>query len=269
MLKPSKKTFYILIACILFVITLAIAKSQTSKNFGPIALETSSNDSEEIANTDDYNNEVVNPTNVNTQTKTFTEADGNLTESFSKGLFSKYYSGTESTGLSDIDSQALVNEAVGAYSSIGLGNAPQYIISDLKIVKSNEANIRNFANTFVKDEEACLAKIKIVAQTTEDPIEIGSLYKKCAENFITIPIIQEMNEYYLNLVNNYYLIGEKMASLEAAKSDPLKALVLFKEIGVLNTAKVPYYKNISNIIKNSGIIFSNTEPGKPWLSIPN
>lgn len=60
-------------------------------------------------------------------------------------------------------------------------------------------------------------------------------------------------------------MGEKIYSLEAAKADPLKALVIMKEIGVLENNRVVLYTNISFLIKKSGIIFSNEEPGKAWV----
>ncbi|MEI7513067.1 MAG: hypothetical protein WCJ74_00400 [bacterium] len=265
MYQPTKKTLYILIACILFLAMLVIAKNQTDKNFGPISLETSSNNDEEIINTEDYNFVTGETDNSETQINNPIEANENLTESFSKNLFAKYYSGAGDVGLTDTDSQAFVDEAVSAYASISLGNAPQYVLSDLKIVKSTEANLRNFANTFAVKEASCLENIKRVAIGTEDPVQTGSLYKKCATDFVEIPIIQAMNEYYLNLVNVYYSMGEKIISLEEAKSDPLKALVLMKEISDLDNQKITYYQNISNLIINSGIIFNNEEPGKAWV----
>jgi hypothetical protein len=265
MLKPTKKTFYILIACILFLTMLIVAKNQTDKKFGPLALDTISNNSEDIVNTDDYNFVTGQTNNSISQTNDLSSVEGNLTESFSKNLFAKYYSGSDGAGLSETDSQALIDEAVGAYASIGLGEAPQYTLSDLKIVKSTEANLKNFANTFALKEDACLTNMRNVASGTEDPVQTGSLYKKCATDFVTIPIVQEINEDYLNLVNNYYLIGEKIIALETAKTDPLKAIVLMREIGELDIQKTTYYQNISNLIINSGIIFNNTEPGKIWV----
>jgi hypothetical protein len=265
MQKPTKKTLYILIACILFLAMLVIAKNQTDKSFGPLALDTSSNNSEDIVNTEDYNYVTGQTDNSESQITDLSGAEGNLTESFSKSLFAKYYSGAESGGLSDTDSQALINEAVSAYASISLGTAPEYTLSDLKIVKSTETNLRNFANTFVTKEASCLSTMQKVAQATEDPIQTGSLYKKCASDFIAIPIIQEINANYLGLVNNYYLMGEKIISLEGAKSDPLKAIVIMREIGELDNQKITYYQNISNLIIKSGIIFNNAEPGKAWV----
>lgn len=260
--QPTKKTLYILIACILSLTAITIAKTQTDKLSGLVALETSS--STPVVNTDQNLEELVTPSNNQTDGSA-NVTDENLTESFSKSFFAKYYSTNEGAGLTDTDSQALINEAVDAFKTVDLGNSPHYTFQDLKIVKTNEQNLRNFANTFATTEKACLTQVQSVAQSTQDPIQSGNLYKKCAEDFVKIPIVQEINQYYLDLLNTFYLIGEKIYSLEAAKSDPLKALVIIKELGVLDDDRTVIYQNISNLIIKSGIIFSNEEPGKVWV----
>lgn len=258
---PTKKTLYILIACIISLVSIFISKNISEKTISLIALETGTS-SKELSNTDEISF-VTGQTNI--QKTNILGSEGNLTESFAQGVFSKYYTNTGDTGLNQTDSLSLINDAVTAYSSVSLDNAPKYSIQDLKIVATNDSNIRNFSNSFAVKEESCLKNIQITAKKTEDPIQTGDLYKNCANTLLTIPIVQEINSNYLDLVNNYYLTGEKIFSLEASKSDPLKAIITMKEIGELDTQKKTYYQNISSFIKRSGIIFSNEEPGKIWL----
>jgi len=262
MQKPTKKTLYILISCILFLLMIIVAKNQTVKTTNLLSLETSSNEPTETSN--ESLEGLVTGGNTPQNNRT-TIGDENITESFSKSLFAKYYSTGEGAELNNTDSQDLINQAVESFKTVGLENTTHYSFQDLKIVKSNEQNLRDFANTFAVKEEVCLANVRKVAQGTEDPIQTGNLYKKCASDFVAIPITQEINKSYLNLINTYYLMGEKIYSLEAAKSDPLKALIIMKEIGQIDTEKTNEYQNISNLIVKSGIIFSNEEPGKAWV----
>ncbi len=264
MYAPTKKTLYILIACILFLSLISFAKIQTEKNKAPLALETSSGDSSQ-ENSQNLE-ELFGDNNTETGGGTLVAStEENLTESFSKSFFAKYYTINDGGEISDTDGQALVDEATNAFKTLNLGNVTHYSFQDLKIVKSNEQNLRNFANTYVTKENTCLTNIQKVAKETQDPIQTGTLYKKCAETLIQIPITQEINEEYLNLINTYYLIGEKTYSLEGAKSDPLKALLLMKEIGNLDDQKNISYQKISSLIQKSGIIFSNDEPGRAWV----
>ena len=262
MYKPTKKTLYILIACVLSLILVVVAKNQTTKNNAPLSLNTSTGTSSE--NTNDTNLDYT-PGQSETSTSTQIDPNENITENFSKGLMAKYMSTNNGDSLSTIDTQDLVNQAVSEYNSIDLGNTPHYAFSDLKIVRTNEQNIRNFANTFANVESECLANVRRVATTTEDPIKSGQLYEKCAEEFVKIPIVQEMNSSYLNLINAYYLIGEKTILLKDGDRDPLKALAIIKVMGPINDIKVSAYQDISTFIIGSGIIFSNTEPGRAWV----
>jgi len=259
---PTKKTLYILIACILSLVIISIAKNQTTQKYGLIALETSSSTSEMLTNQADV--DLVTPSN-NPSSENIIAEDENLTDSFSKSLFAKYYSTGDGSGLNEADGQDLVNQAVDAFKIVSLGNTAHFGYQDLKIVKSTDQNLRAFANNFAIKEEACLASVRKVAQGTQDPLQTGSLYKKCANDFVKISITQEINQSYLNLLNEYYLMGEKISSLEPAKADPLRALVIMKEIGSLDSERMVSYQNISNIIRKSGIIFSNEEPGKAWV----
>ena len=260
--QPTKKTLYILIACILSLTAITIAKTQTDKLSGLVTLETSS--STPVENTDQNLEDLVTPSDNQTN-GIANVTDENLTESFSKSFFAKYYNTNDGSGLADTDSQALINEAVDAFKTVDLGSSAHYSFQDLKIAKTNDQNLRNFANNFATIEKACLAQVQSVAQSTEDPIRTGNLYKKCAEDLVKIPIVQEINQNYLNLLNTFYLMGEKIYSLEAAKSDPLKALIIIKELGTLDDDRTVIYQNISNLIIKSGIIFTNEEPGRAWV----
>lgn len=264
MQKPTKKSMYILIACILFLIIIFVAKSQTTKMSGLLNLETSSSTDSENINTEDWNF-ITGQTNDTAQASSSISGGETMTENFSRSLFAKYISTNEGAELTAEDSQALINEAVNSYATVGLGNTSHFTYQDLIIVKSTEANLRYFANTFVTKEDVCMNDIKRVAESTEDPAKTGAQHIKCANDFVKIPITQEISERYLNLINAFYSSGQKIASLEGAKDDPLKALVIIKEIGTLDQEKVVSYQSISSLIKKSGIIFSNTEPGKAWL----
>jgi hypothetical protein len=258
MYKPTKKTLYILIACILAVSSIYIAKNQTTKTFGLVNLETSSGTSTKNLS---QNNETSTNSNVEAQTTNTTAGNENLTESFSKSLFAKYYTANGNTGINEADSQSLINEAVEAYKSLDLGNTAHYALGDLKILSSTDENLRNFINSFVTKEETCIYNVKNTAKTTEDPIKTGNLYKKCADELSKIPITQELNMPYLSLLNAHYLMGEKIYALEEAKADPLKALAIIKQISEIEQEKTALYQNISDFIKKSGIIFTTEEAG--------
>lgn len=261
--RPTKKTVYILIACIFSLAIISFVKDQTTKNQNLLTLETSSGTSAENIDSNQEDSSVI-PSADNSGGKILV-GDENLTENFSKEFFSKYYTTNGGAGLTAEDSQALTNQAVEAYKAISIENKAHFSLQDIKVVKSTDQNLKSFANTFASKEQVCITNIQKVAQATEDPIQTGNLYKKCANEFVKIPITQEINENYLNILNNLYLTGEKVYSLEAAKADPLRALVIMKEIGTLETERETLYKNISSLIIKSGIIFSNEEPGRVWL----
>jgi len=255
---PTRKTFYILLACIISLTAITYAKNLTTKDSSLLSLESSAGTNNiDFADLNSATNQLLNtPSDENFSGQ-------NLTDDFSKSFFAKYYNNGDL--LSDESAQSLISEATNAFRAVSLGDSQHYSFQNLKIVKSDEQNLKYFANTFITKESQCLDEIRKIAKTTEDPIKTGNLYKKCADMFIQIPTTQELNENYLNLVNLYYLIGVKIYSLEEAKVDPLKALVIMKEIGDLNSRKNVLYQNISNIIRKSGIIFSNEEPGNSWL----
>jgi hypothetical protein len=265
MYKPTKKSLYILIACILFLTSIVVVKNQTTETPGLVALETSSSTISENLSADELDFISGQANNDRPVLTDYTEGGANLTEDFSKGLFAKYYTTNSGEELSADDSQALVNQALESYKSIDLGSAPSFAFQDLKIVKSNEQNLRDFANTFATKEEICVGDLQKIAKTTEDPVKTGNQYKKCANEFIQIPITQEINQAYLTLVNSYYLIGEKIYALGDAKADPLKALILMRDVGTLNEEKLASYQKISDFLKKSGIIFGKDEPGGAWV----
>jgi hypothetical protein len=264
MYKPTKKTLYILIACVLSLTAIIIAKGQTASISKLIALDTSTNESINI--TDDSNSQLDETAKTQeVSTDYVTDGGANLTEDFSKGLFAKYYTANNGSELSSEDSQALVDQALESYRSINLGNTSFFALQDLKIVKSSDQNLRDFSNVFATKEETCIGELQKVAKTTEDPLKTGTLYKKCAVELSQIPITQEMNEAYLTILNSYYKMGEKLISLDSSKADPLKALVLIKDFSTIDNERVDAYKNISDLIKKSGIIFNNNEPGSAWV----
>ena len=256
---PTKKTFYILLACIISLTAISFAKNLAPKNTNLLSLDTSSS-------TGTFDEAYLNSATEQLQEQTPLDnfAGQNLTDDFSKSFFAKYYNNGEA--LDNEATQNLISEATNAFKTVNLGDTEHYSFQNLKIMKDDEQNLRTFANTFITKEAQCLDEVKNVAKSTEDPIKTGNLYKKCAETFMQIGVTTELSVNYLDLVNLYYLIGVKIYSLEAAKVDPLKALVIMKEIGSLDTSKNVLYQNISNIIKKSGIIFTNEEPGKAWLS---
>jgi hypothetical protein len=203
MQKPTKKTLYILIACILFLIIIFVAKNQTTKTPNLINLETNTDTATEKVNSEDWDF-ITGQESETAQGSSSISNNETMTENFSKSLFAKYISTNQGAELSNEDSQALISEAVNSYSTVDLGNSSHFTYQDLSIVKSTEVNLRFFANTLITKESICIANIKKVAESTEDPIKTGAQHIKCAEDFVKIPITQELAERYLNLINAFY-----------------------------------------------------------------
>jgi hypothetical protein len=259
MYAPTKKSLYILIACVLSLTVISFAKNKTDKPFGLLAVDKSATSSPKTITNEYFDFMAVTPG------QGLITSNDNITENFSRELFSKFSAINNGNDVTQVEADNLVNEAITAYKDASLGKIAHFKYSDVIIAKSNNENLKSFANSFASRDKICTAEIKKIAESTKDPLQTGNLYKSCAEEYAKIPVVVEISQAYLSLLNTNYSLGEKITELKDGDSDPIKALVVVKEMSAIDSERTASYKYISNFIKSSGIIFSNTDDGKLWL----
>lgn len=256
MQMPSKKILYVLIACIISISVIYITKRYTTPP-KQISLETSADKQAYEDQADIYSDQNI-PIDSPLENQ-------NLTQSFAKSFFIKYMANNENDLLDDESNQNLIDQAVESYGGLKLTNDNHYSFQDLKITSGSKEDIRSFANSFAAKQESCMTKTKELAEKSRDGETTGEMFKKCADEFAKIGIPEAMNMDYLDLLNIHYSMGEKLILIQNSLNDPLKILILIKDINELNTLKEKTYLRIFNFIKSSGIIFSESEPGKVWV----
>ncbi len=274
MYTPSKKIIYILVSCIISVSLIYFAQKSYQKSEQLISPEVVENNT--IKNEDTYGSElekeIQNSTEKNGSTSTpkdtTSQKPQTLTENFTQDFFSKYLQAQSGGSVDPQTKDALIASMLDKYSNpITIEN--HFDIKNITTSSSlDQDKTRQYGNSFITIEDEGVSNANKTSQNSDDPKNLaatGAQYKKLANDLSKIVTPEAIREQQLAIINNYYRLGEVLEQMSTTTSgDPVKFLFLMKEVEKSQTDKDLIYQDITTFIKNSGIIFTDNEPGSYW-----
>ena len=269
---PSRKIIYLLIACVISVSLIYIAEKATSVPKNQIALETTSTPNTDQAD-EAWNNTFGQVATSSDETpsqipiKPVADSSGSLTNTFAKDLFSRLVQTQNNNGVVDDQTNTTLSETILDDYSNSLNLKDHFTSSDIITSSTlDQDKVRQYANSFLTVEDQGLRAANALAKEDEASfVPMGNRYKQLASDLKILIVPDILSETHLSIMNNYYRLGEVLTQIPKVSSDPLKKLLLMQKVNDSQTERVQLYKNIAAFIKNSGIIFSNEEPGAYWV----
>ena len=272
MFIPSKKIIFLLIACIFSVSLLFFANKITQKN-NPVDLaiieatgtQADSSDGSDTSTNSDELIQKINELNAST-TATGKTGSSTLTDTFAKDLFSQYLQ-TQSGGATDDQTNQVLSDSILNKYSDALNTQDYFDSSDIKTSSSlDNEKIKQYANDFLTIEDRGVREANALSKDDEiSMIPMGKRYQQLASDLGNLTVPEALEETHLAIMNSYYHLGEMLVQIPTTNKDPFKKLLLLQKIPENQTERQQFYQNIESFIKNSGIIFSNDEPGRYWL----
>ena len=271
MRAPSKKIIYLLIACVISISLIYIAQKTSSTHHEQIAVEATSTTSETDPAETEWNKELeqLNKNQDNSTSSSFkisTSTSSTLTDTFAKDLFSRYLQ-HQTDGVTDNQTNQTLSESILNDYSNSLDLKDHFTSSDIITSSTlDQDKIREYANGFLTVEDRGLRAADALAKDDEASlVPVGKQYKQLATDLGNLIVPDAISDTHISIMNNYYRLGEVLAQIPKVSNDPVKKLLLMQKITDSQNERVQLYQNIEAFIKNSGIIFSNEEPGAYWV----
>lgn len=272
---PSKNIVFLFIACTLSISLIIWAKQSApiNKQINLEAVTATSTDDTTYLNPEEKSALGLGdqtPFTIKTTSTSTSKEPNTLTNSFSKDVFSKYLQAQSGGAVDSQTKDALVNSTISKYSSVQL-IPDKYTKTDLQTSSSlDNEKTKQYANLFISTEDEGLRVVEALSQNVGDDTSniplIAASYKNLAKNLSNLFVPEALAEVHLGIINNYYRLGESLLELQTSQNDPAKLLLLLKDQQSSQDERVMYYSQIATFIKNSGIIFGNSEPGRFWLA---
>lgn len=272
---PSKNVFFVLVACI-FSISIVFFAKQSSPELKQINLNVDpAANTENTDALDAYLAALPAATStfkISTSTKLSAEPK-TLTNTFVKDFFGKYLN-TQSGGAIDQSSKdSLVTSMIDQYSSAAAipNHFDQTSITTFSSLDQDK--LRKYANSFVTIEEKGIQEaqnyLKDSSGSAKNTNLAGARYKRLAGDLSVLEVPNAITQTHLDIVNNYYRLGETLIQVETAVDDPIKLVFVVKQIRESDPERQMLYTDMARFFKNSGIIFSDDEPGHYFLLMAN
>ena len=270
MRAPSKKIIYLLIACVISISLIYIAQKTSSTHSEQIAVEATSTISETDPAETEWNKELEqlnkNQNNSTSSFKISTSTSSTLTDTFAKDLFSRYLQ-NQTDGVTDDQTNQTLSESILNDYSNSLDLKDHFTSSDIMTSSTlDQDKIREYANSFLTVEDQGLRAANALAKDDEASlVPMGKQYKQLSADLGNLIVPDALSDTHLAIMNNYYQLGEILAQIPKVNNDPVKKLLLMQKITDSQNGRAQLYQNIAAFVKNSGIIFSNEEPGAYWV----
>lgn len=274
---PSKRIIYLLSFCIVLValiISLSIFLKSTIKT-SENGLTTNSTDvvvQREIntsSNQDLNNNQIpdwLETIETDSVESTYIPAEvdlSSISSQLAKTIFSNY---TEAKNTGELDETAKVQIVESALDQISY--TPNlygpYTSESIIKVEENDENIREYANTFITIliEESK----KYVAAPDNDNLEKTSyIYKTIGIRMSELHTPKSIAGIQADMANTYYVMSNLFLEIGKYKDDPVQSLLSYRTLQEVGLKQLEILGKIKNFIKQSDIIFSESEPGSALI----
>ena len=272
MYAPSKKIVYLLFSCIISLTLIYFAQKTSIENNKIISPEIVTSTSTDQQSEDIYNSklaeisqdQVITPVSSSTTPQKPQTLTDNLTQNF----FGKYLSTQSGGAIDDQSKEALVSSVVDQYANVDL--FPDHFSTKDIITTSSldKDSIKKYGNSFIKIEDDGVRQAKAISKDSDETKNlkaVGSAYKNLAINLSQLSTPDALAQIHLKIINNYYKLGEELSNIPEAVNDPVKILLIIKLLPESQPERDLLYLSISTFMKNSGILFDETEPGSYWL----
>lgn len=203
----------------------------------------------------------------------------NETELLGRELFTQYMTVRQSGKLNSTTTQSIVNNLT---SKVGENPAPVYSDKDLNIIqKATNDDLKKYANKFWEIREryknqyvkSTSAGGGGLVSTSADSVQIknlisaGILYVDMARELSELPVPQEIANLHLQIINNEQASGESLKKLSQLSTDPFVSVAGLSVYSKYSDYEDTLLKVMAGYLSESGIIFSDKEPGAGWKTL--
>ncbi len=190
----------------------------------------------------------------------------NLTESFSKNIFTQYIKYNDSGEIKDEDivnaSQDIMNTKTDLSDPTTVG--------DIRVTQSNTSNLKIYGNNLGLINKGITDGIaSLGTNTKKDKISaMSNIYLAAAQLFLQVGVPESMEDSHIEIINGYRRYSEGLVKLNQQDSDPAKALLGLSEIKDATDQIVNNFDKIQKTIILNNISYDKSEPGYVFLSTP-
>lgn len=197
---------------------------------------------------------------TSTSSNPFVKVEGDsLSDRFSKNIVTAYAKYQAGYATEDEVSNEVIND-------IDTSVAPKekYTISQVRVsVDSGPNEVRNYANQFATQYLQAVTPVsKDVLKYKKDITAMIPIYNDLSQRLIQVPVPAKLALSHLKLVNAYAMQADSFYLISGQEKDPVKALVGLSVLKNTATTQQDSFAQISQVIKQNDIIFSDTEPGR-------
>lgn len=204
----------------------------------------------------------------------------NATDRLARSFFTEYVTVKKSGATVDATNETKIINA--ALSQTNPQPARQYTEGELEILQnSSESTLRSYANAMgiIQAEHAISTsgsetELSIFAKaiSKEDEKELLKLtpiinrYKSMLQALLKLPVPKDLETKHLALVNAISMIGNDVAHMQNAFTDPVQAMVSFSEYTNITSTVPDIYKNFRDYYTQKNILFSTNDPAYSFLN---
>ena len=199
----------------------------------------------------------------------------NLTESVSRTLLINLTSAASQGLGSDIPTQEeLVAQALTQINKV---DSPAYTLAQLPTTGNTPEALRSWGNavmaTLIAHPKASVDETFRVLGSAVDKNSaallaslktIGAAYRAIAEDLAATPVPGTLAPLHLQIVNNFALIAQTYADMEALPTDPLRGLAGLQTYQSLTDETARVFTTIAQQLSKNAILFNEDEPGSAW-----
>lgn len=231
-----------------------------------------------VDNTAQQQNNLANSTNEMASSTDLSALVTNQTDLVSQKLFANF-AALQSSG--NLNPQTITDLADNIASGLDTKATIQYKISDLNLINNaSTKEIKDYANKFwtIRQKYMDLYSQNPIgsANFATDPLSssfgsgftaTGDLYIKAANELSKLSIPSELAGLHLKLLNNYAASGQALKKLAQINTDSISAISGISTFSQYSDYEDIILSTMAQYFSESGIIFSNNEPGFGWNSI--
>ena len=268
-----KKTLNIMSVC---VVALVIVFSITQKNKLSGKTDSDNISIDESGNiqtkADEYKSNIIdtvsqeNVKNFQKFSKTFEKnSSDNLTDGFSKDIFTQYIKYNTSGEIKDED---VVNAAQDILNTkTDLANPTVY--GDIRISAGTVTNLKTYGNdtaTIQNGINIGIGSLNSKANSKKNKLSaLANIYDTAAKLFTQTPVPESMASTHLEIRNGYRTYAEGLRKIDLQNTDPAKALLGVSQAKDATQKIVDSFDKIQKAIIRNKITYTENEMGYMWL----
>ncbi len=265
----SKKILNILSVCfIILIITFSVTtkKSGLQKQYTEnIIID---QNSQTQTKSDEYRNSIlntvseVNLNNFKKVAKTFEKNDSdNLTDSFSKDVFSEYIKYNSSGSMDENEVLNLTNDFLSKQNI----DINPISLKDIKTTTSTLIKLKTYGNDVALIADSINNAINKVQNKKNPQLFIAEIYKTSATLLSKVETPELLSQNHIQIINGYKKYSEGLKYINLQNTDPAKALIGLKMIQEATEEILSGFDKIQKNIILNNIDYSQNESGYIWI----